>query len=130
MAGLDASARSILETWLGQISAGDKPGEETDLANRIGRLGAPEAVALEVLLMRRAEMVLSATKVAGDDVRSDHTENLKPLSSLIDELVTAIRADDDITLNTAAEALVARAEAGSGDSASVIDVVANAARRG
>lgn len=127
---MDETSRAALETWLGPIQTGDGFAAEADLAARLGRLVSPDLVALEVLLAKQSEMTLAATKVAADDVRSDHTKNLEAIGPLIDSVVYAIESNTALTLGTAGEALIRRAKGGEQTVTSVIEITASNRRPG
>lgn len=130
MAAIDDDALAVLEFWLGPITAGEKFGELTDLEHRFDRIGVAEVVALEVLSARLSRMSQLSTQVRGDDTGSDHTENLKAMRSLISNLVAAIRNNDDLSLTTAQEKIVAAAEGSPPTTSGTFAVTASNRRAG
>lgn len=123
---LSDSDRSIVERWTGPVASADEAGVEA----RIARLGSAYIAALEILMIARAEMRRSATKVSSGDDRIDHTANLKALDDAIAELVAAITNDDTITPTDTGQALVDQASGAKLDQTSAIDVIADNPRRG
>jgi len=84
------SDQAVIERWSGPIATTDTAAVE----GRLARLGNAYMVALELLLITRAEMAMSATIVSSGDDRSDHTANLKAIQAQIDRLLAYILAND------------------------------------
>lgn len=127
---MDEDDRAAITRWLGELVEGPGLGGLEDLESRLARLGVPELVALEVLLARRSEFILAATKVRADDVSVDHTANIQAVGVLIKALVASINASATIVLNPVGAELVASADAESEPPARSIAVTVDGRRRG
>jgi hypothetical protein len=83
---IDADALSAIRGRIGSKT----PPTDAQLAAAFERLGSADAVALEVLEGRYAEMLSGPAKWAVEgDFNLDNTENIKRLATMIDELKTS-----------------------------------------
>ncbi len=95
---LSAADRAVIERWAGRVRTA---ADEDACTERIDRLGNAHMAALEMLMVIRADMVVSATKVRSGDDAVDHTANLRRIDAQIAQLVALIMeldlsTDDDM----------------------------------
>ena len=121
---IQATDRQVIEAWTGPIN--DEAGTEELL--RI--LGSAYAVALQVLMTRRAGFEQAPARRASGGDSLDVSANLKAVNERIAQLVSAIRGNDDIDLTDEAAALVDSAQGSKPDSTRTIGVTAGNRRRG
>jgi hypothetical protein len=106
MSLLDATARATLERWVGSIEDGDVE----DVEARLVRLGPPSVVALELLLIRAADLEQDPS-----EMRIDGDGTFKNVSN-VDWLKARIGALSSVVaklpgLNVAAKELLDQADA-------------------
>lgn len=85
---------AVIRSWCGS-AVGSPDGDRystADLAARLGRLGSPHRVALEVLRERRADLLVDPLSVTltGDGAQ-DATGNVKALDASIRQLEVIVR---------------------------------------
>lgn len=85
---------AVIRSWCGSTTgtSGDLH-DSSDLDARMSRLGSPEAVSLEILRERRADMLSNplSFQVQGD-YSEDRAENLRALDVLIGQLERLVGA--------------------------------------
>lgn len=84
---LTAANLARYERLTGTMPAAD----ETSVEERLSRLGSIEAAALEVLLVRRAEMLATPTIMRSADDAINHTTNLSFLDAQIADVAAVLR---------------------------------------
>ena len=127
---LSVSETARVTRWTGPLKETDVPTVET----LIEELGEPEAAALQILQMKRAQLALAPASVGSGTDRVDHSKNLPAIDDLISDLVDFINGClDDLELTEQGEMLVKAATAATGpDGQDMIQVqtTAHAPRRG
>lgn len=119
--------RLTIEQWSGDIAAGNVALYEAWLVT----LGAPEAVALQILTKTQADMVKQSANVRSGSASSNHTKNMERIEGLIADLVAYMNANiDDIGLTEAGRRLLAGASSGETETTIVVGTFAGNVRRG
>lgn len=86
------------------------------LEERVDRLGEPAAVALEIAMERVGEIAMTDSgSKAGDESTSRSASDGKAAEALVAKLANYLATSTDVQLNTAAEALLAEAQAEESD---------------
>lgn len=116
--------RQVIRAWTGPIT------DEAETEALLALLGSSWAVALQILMDRRAEMESTPARRSSGGDSLDHSENIKRVNQRIAELVTAIEGNSDVDLSDAGEALLASAAGGTPDSTRAIGLGMGNRRKG
>lgn len=112
MAELSAANRTLIEIWTGPIEEGSDPGQDEDVETRLADGSPAQLVAIEILMIRKGEMIALATDVSSGNKSSSHAKNLERIDGQIAGAVAAVRANSNLSLTEAQELLVTAAEGG------------------
>ena len=119
-----AADRAAIRRWAGTSF------DEAEVDEAIERLQSPYAVALELLMVRLADLTGTAAVTRAGKASADHTKNIAATEEQIARLVGYIRANEgDITLSSAAEDLLDEAAGDSSAATAVISISQPNSRR-
>lgn len=122
---VSAADRAVIASWSGVIDSDD----EEMIDERLQRLGNAYAVALEILMETRATMAVEAGISSSADDRTSHVANVAWVDDQISRLVGFLSTSEDITLGTAAQALLDSAPTAEQSATVAIAVTADNRRR-
>lgn len=115
-----------IERWSGRV----RPDRRQEVEDLIETLGAPEVVALQLLMTLQANDERTPADMTAARNRVNRTQNMIQRQKKIDRLIGAILATPNLSLNSAAQKILDQAQGGDVDATRAISLGIRNPRRG